>query len=579
MDAGDSFALRLTNLRKLQAGFDSYLSLPLSDSLDLGDIARNPLSSELPKLLELVIYSVIRCSDKEKYISRILQLSQQCQGELMVFIETVLEKFERKRNALNAETDEIERVKRKNAELERDVENLTQELKEIRTRESDLRVQFDDLKSEIAKNTKKPDSYRLDLEGQLAEKTAFCLTISKKLEEMSKFHETEMTNLRDELDIANERLAQTVKLENALEMYKRKAEEGTVAKKKLKEIETFNKNLQEKLQAAEEERGTVTQLQHSLSIYKDQLSQEKERSASLNIRLQALESDLQTLQKDRLHSEERIQTYELKIRQLTSDLERSKNPDFSEDFPSLRSTFGTTELEEQLKSLENENKRLQLMIGNEELVKHFNEQIDEAIIAKKQVEERLKQALSDLNTSKSLIEDLQSRLNALESTLITTQTQLKDSESENTRNLIQEIERLKTEKVVKQLEIEKNNLILSVENSNLKLEIREKADLVALLQKKIEEMERSMRKSLDEQRNLLETERDGEMEQVKRKLGERERELEELTAACSEMKALWYKEEKLMVGVMHEIGVEVFRLRAPTDPSYLSMQREKAARP
>ena len=636
--------MRLSNLRKLQAGFDSYLSqdlsLPFEETFDLGEIARSQSPTELTKILELVIYAVIRCHDKEKYIGRILQLTQQCQSELMVFIETVLAKFERRRASMVAEHDEEFKLSQVNLQLTRDVENLTQELLDSRTREEDLKRELEDLKGEVAKAARRPDSMRGDLEGQLAEKTAAYVSVSKQLEELGKAHEYELAALRDDLDIANERLAQTSKVESALETYKKKAEEGTLAKKKLKEVETYNRTLQDRVQTLEEERATLTQLQHSLSIYKDQLTQEKERSAALSVQLQTREKESKELQRERIQWEERRQTYETKLQRLNEELERAKTTDQSDDSISLRNTYGPAELEEQLKALEVENRRLQLMIGNEELVKHFNEQIDAALIGKKQLEERLKLVSAELTALRSELEDGNLREQTLQSSLTLVQAELRESEEKCARletdsvklgSILQENERLKAEKdgymgdlktlyrdkdelqrkwleareesrktkeeasilqanssarqaevspaALKQLETERDNLMLSVENSNLKLTLREKEDQVRNLQAHIGEMDAAMRKSLAEQRSLMETQQGEEVERLKVQLAERDKDLEQLSTASSEMKALWYKEEKLMVGVIHEIGVEVFKQRGPKEPSYLAQQRDKAAKP
>lgn len=558
----------------------------------------------------------------------------------MVFIETVLAKFERKRASLVLEHDQEFKLGQINLQLTRDVENLTQELTESRAREEDLRRELEDIKGEVVKVARRPDSIRGDLEGQLAEKTAAYVSVSKQLEELGKAHEYEMAALRDDLDIANERLAQTSKLENALEAYKKKAEEGTIAKKKLKEVETYNRTLQDKLQTLEEERATFTQLQHSLSIYKEQLSQEKERSAALSLQLQTREKETKELHRERIQWEERRQTYETKLHRLNEELERAKNTDQSDDSISLRGTYGPAELEEQLKALETENRRLQLMIGNEELVKHFNEQIDAALIGKKQLEERLKLSASELTALKSEHQDILLRLQTLENSLSLAQTQLKESEEKCARfeadsvklvSILQENERLKAEKdgymsdlktlyrekdelqrkwmeakdesrkikeessilqanssfkpqevaptALKQLETERDNLMLSVENSNLKLTLHERDDQLRNLQGHLREIEAEMRKSLAEQRNLMETQQGEEVERLKAQLAERDRDLEQMSTASSEMKALWYKEEKLMVGVIHEIGVEVFRQKGPKEPSYLSQQRDKAAKP
>lgn len=602
----------------------------MDDSIDLGAIALSHSRSELKKFLELIIYSVIRCPDKEKFIGRILQLSQQCQSELMVFIETVLAKFERKRASIAAEPDEVLKLTQLNAQLKRDVENLTQELTETRNREHDLMRQLEEFNLEMARNVRKPHSIRPDLEGQLAEKSINLLAVSKRLEEVEKSHAVEIATLKDELDIANERLAQTVRLENALEKYKRRAEETTVAKGKLKEIETYNRALQDKLQTLEEERVTVTQLQHSLSIYKEQLAQEKERSAALSLTLQSRDRELTDLHHERIHLQERQQTYESRLQRLTDELDKLKNTDQSDDSISLRGTYGPVEMEEMLKSLESENKRLQLMIGNEELVKHFNEQIDSALLAKKQVEERLKQTGMELNTAKTVAEELQLRNNSLQTSISLNQSKIAEleekirrfeAESEKYDAIFQENERLKAEKegfmteiktiyrekdalqqklmqerdenrkirdeiaskpsssVLKQLETERNNLILSVENSNLKLSLRERDDKVRNLASQLSDMETNLRKGLEEQRKLMEGQRGEEVERLQGRLREREREMEELTKASNAMKALWYKEEKLMVGVMHEIGVEVFRQRGRKEPTHLAQQREKVVRP
>jgi len=642
-EAKDTSAARLANLRKLKAGFEVYmdkvLDIPYEDSIDISEIARTKSASELLKVLELVLLAVIRCEDKERYIGRILGLSEVCQGELMVFIETVLGKFGPQPKPDKEIQSEDPRIQQQNLALRREVDALGQELSEERARNKELRRQLEELAGDMARVHTQPDVVKIDLESQLQERNAANLALIKQLEDVQKTHVFEMVALRDELDVANERLMQIPKLETALESYKRKAEDGNSAKRQIIKLEDTIETLQKRIQQLEDERTKVTQAHHSLAVYKDQLTQEKEKSAAFSLTLQTKEKELKDMLREKVQWEGLKQGYEGTIQRLREEAERLRNQDSaSED--SFRRSYDT-DYEEQIKSLESENRRLQVMIGNEELVRHFNEQIDAALIAKKQLEERLKQTIGDIAAGKSAKEDLEVSVQSLKGSLLLVQSQLKEaeerigsleSELSKAQGVAQENERLKAEKdgymadlkqvyrekddlqhkclaskdeahhlreeltrlqgkvrdigeerpteanTIKQLEIERENLKASAENSNLKLQLRDREDQLKDLKVQISKLEESAQKAISDLRSELGKSHLEALEKAQRQTEERERELEVLYAVTDEQKQLWFKEEKLMAAVMHEIGIEVFKERTHKEASYLAVQRERASK-
>ena len=646
-EAKDTSAARLANLRKLKAGFEAYmdqvLDIPYEDSIDIAEIARTKTSSELLKLLELVILAVIRCEDKERYIGRILGLSEVCQGELMVFIETVLGKFGPKSKPDRETAPEDPRIQQQNLALRREVDALGQELAEERARNKELRRQMEELAASIVRVEAKPDVVTIDLEAQLQERNATILALSKQLEDVKKTHLFEITALRDELDVANERLMQIPKLETALESYKRKAEDGNSAKRQITKLEDTIETLQKRIQQLEDERTKVTQAHHSLAVYKDQLTQEKEKSAALSLTLQTKEKEMKDILREKVQWDGMKQGYEGTIQRLREEVERLRNPDSaSED--SFRRSYDT-DYEEQIKALESENRRLQVMIGNEELVRHFNEQIDAALIAKKQLEERLKLVVGEIASEKTAKEDLMVRVKSVEDSLRLTQSQLKEAEERiisleaelsRAQGIAQENERLKAEKdgfmsdlkqvyrekdelqhkcltskdeahrlreeltrlqgkvkdlevkggeerpteanTIRELEIERANLRASAENSNLKLMLRDREDQLKEYRSQILKLEENAQKALSDLRAELGKSHQEALERVQRQSEEKESELEALYALTDEQKQMWFKEEKLMAAVMHEIGIEVFKERTHKEASYLSVQRERASK-
>jgi len=61
----------------------------------LAEIAAEPASARFLPLLELVIAMAVKCSNKQTYISRMWSLPAGAQEQLMVFIQAVLDKFDR----------------------------------------------------------------------------------------------------------------------------------------------------------------------------------------------------------------------------------------------------------------------------------------------------------------------------------------------------------------------------------------------------------------------------------------------------------------------------------------------------
>lgn len=640
-EAKDTSAARLANLRKLKAGFEVYmdqvLDIPYENSIDIAEIARTKSASELLKVMELVLLAVIRCEDKERYIGRILGLSEACQGELMVFIETVLGKHGPQSKPEREILPEDPRIQQQNLALRREVDSLGQELAEERARNKELRRQLEELAGSMARVNTQPDVVKIDLEAQLQERNAANLALLKQLEDVKKTHLFEMAALRDELDVANERLMQIPKLETALESYKRKVEDGNSAKRQIAKLEDTIETLQKRIQQLEDERTKVTQAHHSLAVYKDQLTQEKEKSAAFSLTLLTKEKELKDMLREKVQWEGLKQGYEGTIQRLREEAERLRSQDSaSED--SFRRSYDT-DYEEQIKALESENRRLQVMIGNEELVRHFNEQIDAALIAKKQLEERLKQANCDIASGKSAKLDLEVTVQSLEGSLQLAQSQLKEteerlvsleSELSKLQGVAQENDRLKAEKdgymadlkqvyrekdelqqkclsskdeahrlreeltrlqgkvrdlgeerptdTIKQLEIERENLKTSAENSNLKLKLRDSEDQLKDLRGQIARLEENAQKALADLRSELSKSHLEALEKAQRQIEEKERELEVLYAVTDEQKQMWFKEEKLMAAVMHEIGIEVFKERTHKEASYLAVQRERAAK-
>lgn len=123
-------------------------------------IARNADRTHMIKLLELVMGAVVNCESKETYISRILELNESVQGELMVFIQRILNKIGEIKPSDEDERKEIIQLRQENRSLNFQCEELQSALKDIGLKQKEMMT-------ENEKNLKKIKALEDELERRI----------------------------------------------------------------------------------------------------------------------------------------------------------------------------------------------------------------------------------------------------------------------------------------------------------------------------------------------------------------------------------------------------------------------------
>ena len=406
------------------------------EAVDVSTLARNQDTEQLMRLLQMVVCVAVQCPHKEKYIERIRQLPEECQQELMVFIQRILNKS---RDSYNPASSELDKLRLLNQELTREVENLNLELAETR-KEHDLFV------IRVGKMTGseiEDSALTLELETQIAKLAETNKELERQLTEQRKSHILEISELRDELDISNERILQLGKLEGTLEKLQQKSEELVANKKKTAELQSYCDSLCEQIRVMKE----TTPLIDTLAVYKEQLTQEKSVSVTLNMRIEGLEEELREVNRSRQEAVERCKVVEARAQYFAEQLTKStvedvENP-LAEDIP-LQAQVPLTQ-----QTLE-------------EIRRHFDEQLNSLTREKLLLEEKLKKCMEELEAIRKnpvivRVEDqeMKALLLAKDENLLVLQRDKAElvakneklaAEVEKTAKFVEENERLKAEK-------------------------------------------------------------------------------------------------------------------------------------
>ena len=90
----------------------------------------------------------------------------------------------------------------------------------------------------------------------------------------------EISRLKDELDMANEKVIALEKAQGVLDLYKKKLEDVSDMKQKNWELQEVNKGLKERLQRQDTIDSESSSVKQALAFYKEQLTAEKEKTAT-----------------------------------------------------------------------------------------------------------------------------------------------------------------------------------------------------------------------------------------------------------------------------------------------------------
>lgn len=304
------------------------------NEINLGPIARKPNNEDIMKFLELVFLVIIHCPQKEVFIRRIMELDERSQYYLMIFIkktlgdgrDDIINDTELNKKEIEILRNEKNRFAEQIAEVQLELMK-NKDLKDTLLKENEeLKLIIVDLQSELSKSPTKIEAeteiyHRL--EKKLAEKTHLLNNSQEILKETSKKYEKEISQLRDELDIAQSKICQTKQLEKTLESCKKKVEKMASMKKRLIDLKRNNENMQQLIIGHQCEIETYQQYKKSSNYYKEEYTKEKEKAENLTVALESKEKQLSKLNKIVLEMSDKILYQENRIHELEVPLDCS----------------------------------------------------------------------------------------------------------------------------------------------------------------------------------------------------------------------------------------------------------------
>ncbi|KAG2461217.1 HOOK1 protein, partial [Polypterus senegalus] len=467
-DVGDNWRLKANNLKKiLQYIVDYYNEVLMQQILDfpmpdLNQVAEHADHMELGRLLQLVLGCAVKCEKKHEYIQIIMTLEESVQHVVMTAIQELLSKETAENLPPEALGDVEQQLKKLSQELSialSEKEELAQRCQELDIQVASLQeernsllaendvltdranqldsfddpntpsgrkiwqtqLQFEQLQEENFRLEAAKDDYRIhceELEKQLIE-------LQHRNNELTSLAE-ESRALKDELDVLRNCSDRVVKLEAAVETYRKKLEGLSDLRRQVKTLEDKNMMYMQNTVSLEEELRKANATRAQLETYKRQvqelhkkLADESRRADNVAFEKKQFEEKNEALLKER----ERLIIERDSLRETTEELSCTQAqqtqlfqagllPDGSPSHGNLASEMLPVEYREKFLRLQHENKMLRVQQQGSE-----NERIAELQVMLEEIQRMKNELETELRLSQGRIRELQLQVEDLQKAL------------------------------------------------------------------------------------------------------------------------------------------------------------------
>ncbi|XP_039590390.1 protein Hook homolog 1 [Polypterus senegalus] len=639
-DVGDNWRLKANNLKKiLQYIVDYYNEVLMQQILDfpmpdLNQVAEHADHMELGRLLQLVLGCAVKCEKKHEYIQIIMTLEESVQHVVMTAIQELLSKETAENLPPEALGDVEQQLKKLSQELSialSEKEELAQRCQELDIQVASLQeernsllaendvltdranqldsfddpntpsgrkiwqtqLQFEQLQEENFRLEAAKDDYRIhceELEKQLIE-------LQHRNNELTSLAE-ESRALKDELDVLRNCSDRVVKLEAAVETYRKKLEGLSDLRRQVKTLEDKNMMYMQNTVSLEEELRKANATRAQLETYKRQvqelhkkLADESRRADNVAFEKKQFEEKNEALLKER----ERLIIERDSLRETTEELSCTQAqqtqlfqagllPDGSPSHGNLASEMLPVEYREKFLRLQHENKMLRVQQQGSE-----NERIAELQVMLEEIQRMKNELETELRLSQGRIRELQLQVEDLQKALQGQGEKAEDSHLK--RKLDAHMEQLHEAKD----EIMKNKELIEdlqpeTVQSSLKID-----ELHAAIRKKDEDMkamEERYKMYLEKARCVIKaldpklSPASAEIQTLKNMLAEKDKKILALERECEQAKLREY-EEKLIVTAWNNKSLSFQKLAiesrlatratvsgTPMGQSFLAQQRQ-----
>jgi chromosome segregation ATPase len=458
--------------------------------------------------------------------------------------------------------EDLNNLKKKLKEANEAKEALIEKLKSYEDENSDLT----NLKQTIAFYKEQFDSEKercIILTLSVDEKDKIIMSLKKQISDLDrtrKFNESKIKELLDE----NERLRFGMDIREGEESFSLSMGFQADYEEKILKLERENKELKNRL--------GVDNILHELSeqldaahlsrkVAEDKLANESKEKTSNVSKYQILN--------------EEYSNYKFESEQKIRDLQNDVNILCTEN-STLKQKLQEVEKEKnKLEYISTENEKLKAERDNNihELRKLFKE--------KDELTHKLLENREEIHKLETLITQKEAFLKTAEHEIQRLESKAKEAK-DSEKIVLKEIEVLKNKQSeisenqgerIKMLELERDIMMLNGEVSSLKLSIREKDDLIAMLKEEKQRKETEFRETLYNKEEALVTAHNEELNKLNNFLAQKDLEIGFLQKAKDELSGSVNKEMKLMSMVLHEVGLEIMRVNRNMQEDKLAYRR------
>lgn len=311
------------------------------DRIDLPLIARTANPAEILKLFEYVILVVVNCPQKTVFIKRIMDLEEYVQVQLMYFIQKVMGSTEGENDENEAKKKELDVLKQEKKKLANQVSQLENELSVSQEEYAKLhstcqQLQLEnerigyDLGRRVDNEVKETKAVELDLRVRLGEKDDLIFDLRKNAEKTKKMYEKEIAQLKDDLDIVNNKLVDAASNEKMIKQYKKRLESLTTFKQLSEDLQKQNESLTAKLASQQSEYDSLIKIKSNYNNLKELFEEEKLRLEALNFNLENKEKHLRKMEKSMNEYKDRALFFQKKVEELEA-MDCQESSHLSED--------------------------------------------------------------------------------------------------------------------------------------------------------------------------------------------------------------------------------------------------------
>uniref|UniRef100_A0A674JXS6 Hook microtubule tethering protein 2 n=1 Tax=Terrapene triunguis TaxID=2587831 RepID=A0A674JXS6_9SAUR len=285
-DTSDNWRLKVSNLKKILQSVLEYCQDVLGHQIserhlpDVNLIGEFSDTSELGKLLQLVLGCAISCEKKQEHIQQIMTLEESVQHVVMAAIQE-----SRKYYFLSEDLEEPDDMRQRCQELEQQISVLVEEKNTLTLENKTLKEQKNRLESDtgskkllllqaqitqLQEETFRLESGKEDFRTRCEELEREVQELQHRNEELSSLAE-EAQALKDEMDVLRHSSDKVGKLEAAVDAYKKKLEDLGDLRRQVRLLEERNTVYMQRTCELEEELRKANAVRSQLETHKRQV--------------------------------------------------------------------------------------------------------------------------------------------------------------------------------------------------------------------------------------------------------------------------------------------------------------------